>query len=466
MKKLIKFWHTLTPITQKIGLLILINIWINIGLYLIPNFLPLPDANAIYDKEITIHQTKQFLLFDDVKNDSWIPMQKAFDYVKVKHQTPLYDEIFFNQKVKFQYPSSSLLVFSFLNSIDSFLKVVGKSWFGILKDFSWICIVVMIYFVIKIFNLSFAENVEPSRNHTSKIDLITRNIFLVILSLTFYPVILAHNAGQIQVWINSLFAILFWCWMKEKKAISGVIAGIMCLIKPQYSIILVWAILRKQLNFTVAMSATILSGLSVSILIFGITDNINYLSVLSFISKHGEAYYPNQSINGLLNRLLFNGDNLNFDPHSFPPFNLFVYVGTIISSIAFISLALYPPKKSNEKGSITDMAIFVLTCTIASPVAWEHHYGILLPIYAFLLPCLLNKQIFGRLTIPYFCLSYLLATNYFAITRQLANVPFLNILQSYLFFGALMLLICLYTFRSAKINKDENAQFITHSIFP
>jgi alpha-1,2-mannosyltransferase len=463
MKKLLKFWHTLTPITQKIGLLILINILINIGLYLIPSFVHLPIADVIYDKETIIHQVKKFVLIQDSDNDSWKPMQKAFDYVKVKHETPLYDEIFFNRKVKFQYPSSSLLVFSFLKSIDGFIKATGQSWFGILKYVSWICIVVMIYFVIKIFNFSFAKNVEPSRNHINKIDLITRNILLVILGLTFYPVMLAHNAGQIQVWINTLFAVLFWCWLQEKKATSGVIAGIMCLIKPQYSIILIWAILRKQLSFVAAMSVTILSGLLVSILVFGITDNLNYLSVLSFISKHGEAYYPNQSINGLLNRLLFNGNSLTFDEHSFPPFNIFVYVGTVITSIAFLSLALYPPRKSKEKGSITDIAIFVLTCTIASPVAWEHHYGILLPIYAFLLPSLLKRQIFGKFTIPYLCLSYFFASNYFAIARQLANLKVLNILQSYLFFAALMVLICLYVLRSDKTNKDENLQFVTHT---
>jgi hypothetical protein len=26
------------------------------------------------------------------------------------------------------------------------------------------------------------------------------------------------------------------------------------------------------------------------------------------------------------------------------------------------------------------------------PIAWEHHYGILLPIFAYLLPCLLQKK--------------------------------------------------------------------------
>ena len=451
MKNLLKYWSGLTPLTQKIFLFTLINI-ILINLGLIVMFF------TSFDDTIGYH-IKLFLLFKQDHADSWRPMKHAFDYVHFEHHKPLYDEIFFDKKIKFQYPPTSLLIFYPVNIIYNFLKNTGISFFGVLKELSWLFVVVMIYFVIQIFNLSFTSNVEPSKNYGSQVDLVTRNTLIFCLALTFYPVIRAYSLGQIQAWINSLFAILFWCWMKEKKVISGVIAGTMCLIKPQYVIILLWGVLRKQLSFTLAMFTTVITGISVAILVFGIADNINYLSVLSFISKHGEAFYPNQSINGLLNRLLFNGDNLNFDSHSFPPFNPYVYAGTTISSIALISLALFPPKKANGQGSVTDLAIVGLTCTIASPVAWEHHYGVLIPIYAFLLPCLLKKKIFGRITIPYLCISYLLASNYFAVTQKLAYAKFnLNIIQSYLLFAGLMVLICLYLLRSAKINSEDNAQ--------
>jgi len=41
----------------------------------------------------------------------------------------------------------------------------------------------------------------------------------------------------------------------------------------------------------------------------------------------------------------------------------------------------------------------ILTCVMASPVAWEHHYGILMPFYAVLLPALVRRPVFGRATI-------------------------------------------------------------------
>ncbi len=84
---------------------------------------------------------------------------------------------------------------------------------------------------------------------------------------------------------------------------------------------------------------------------------------------------------------------------------------------------------------------------MASPVAWEHHYGILLPIYALLLPQLCQYRIWGVLTLPLLGLSYVLASNYFYIAKKFAALPLLNIVQSYLFFGALIVLLILYRLR-------------------
>src|SRR5262249_59589332 len=41
-------------------------------------------------------------------DDSWGIMSHSLEYAREPHTTPLYSEIFFNQKLKFQYPPSSL----------------------------------------------------------------------------------------------------------------------------------------------------------------------------------------------------------------------------------------------------------------------------------------------------------------------------------------------------------------------
>lgn len=458
MRNLTNYWRSLTPLTQNIGKITLVNFVI----LLINCVLILLFLTGWKDTEL--FPTLKFLLVRQ-GNDSWEPMSQAFNYIQEEHQKPLYSEIFFEKHTKFQYPPTSLLSFYFLQKIDTVLKGLGISWFSspnwfnILNFVSWIFVIVIGVFVIKIFDSSLHKNRYVNYlNHYSKFDLPIRYVFLCCLILIFYPVVKAYSLGQIQVWINSLFTIVFWCWMKERKGVSGVLLGVICLIKPQYSIIFLWGLLRKQWSFTLAFAITTITICLFSFSIFGVAEHINYLSVLSFISKHGEAFYANQSMNGLLNRLLFNGNNLNWQ-YSFPPFNPWVYIGTTITSLTLIGMALLPPKKANEKAGIIDFSIIALTCTIASPVAWEHHYGILLPIYAFLLPgILLNQKIFGRLTIPYLYTSYVLSSHYFAISKKLALTPLLNIAQSYLFIGGLMLLVCLYVLRRAKTNTNEYYQ--------
>jgi hypothetical protein len=312
-----------------------------------------------------------------------------------------------------------------------------------------------VLFAIKIFDETLAKstNTNLSSSSLSKADLITRYIILACLSISFYPLIKAYSLGQIQAWINCIFTVLFWCWMKDKKVISGILAGTLCLIKPQYALIGIWGILRRQWIFMLAFTATTLTCLLISISLFGLANHLNYLSVLSFISKHGEAYYHNHSVNGLLNRFFFNGEILVFQKNSFPPYNPWVYLGTTTSSIVLISVALLWPARTRSKASIIDFSIIALTATMASPIAWQHHYGILLAIYAFLLPYLLHKKTFGKFQILYLYLSYFLSSNLLYLTTKLAHAPFrLNIIQSYLLAAAFMVLALLYAV-SIRTNK-------------
>ena len=52
-------------------------------------------------------------------DDSWGIMAFALEYAQSPHTTPLYTEIFFNRKLKFQYPPSSLF------TIAAMLRLVG-----------------------------------------------------------------------------------------------------------------------------------------------------------------------------------------------------------------------------------------------------------------------------------------------------------------------------------------------------
>ncbi|MGB7088058.1 MAG: glycosyltransferase family 87 protein [Phormidesmis sp.] len=442
-KAAIDTWQQLTPLTQGLLILLVVN-----TLWVLPSALVALSDYFIFHlplkaRELPFYHLVQFFtLRQDL--DSWEPMWSAFEQLKAEPRMPLYAEIFFEQHTKFQYPLTSMLLFYALQAVLSpFNPSYPQALYSVLAVLSWLSFAILLIVSVKIFNISERQTAAPS---PGKFEQILRAVLLILLGLSFYPAIRAYSLGQIQAWINALFAVMLWCWMREQKQIAGILGGLICLVKPQYAVILLWGVLRRQWRFAVTFVSVTAAGWLVACGMFGIANNLDYLKVLSFISKRGEAYYPNQSVNGLMNRLLFNGSNLTWTADSFAPFNGWIYGCTLASSVLLLLFALRPPVKRSQ-GTALDFALVSLTATMASPIAWEHHYGILLPIYAVILPQLFQHRVWNALSLPLLALSYVLASHYFYIAKKLADTPILNLAQSYLFFGALIVLLSLYRLR-------------------
>lgn len=92
--------------------------------------------------------------------------------------------------------------------------------------------------------------------------------------------------------------------------------------------------------------AVIVAGVVVYAACFGFGDLSDYLRVLAYVGRHGEAFHANQSVNGLLNRLLVGPSP--FQPDRYPPSNPGVIAGTVLSSAAIILLALFGPAVGPE----------------------------------------------------------------------------------------------------------------------
>jgi hypothetical protein len=233
--------------------------------------------------------------------------------------------------------------------------------------------------------------------------------------------------------------------MTGKKAIAGGLIGLICLIKPQLGLFIIWGSLRKQWRFVIGILVIVGIFGIISLSVYGFANHLDYSRVLAFISKHGESYYPNQSVNGLLHRLLSNGPNIVGSAHHFAPYHRWVYAGTMVSSLFIIATALVWQRGQFYHAATLDFTIAALSFTMASPVAWEHHYSIMLPIFAVALPATLASNV-RRWGVVLLAVSFVLSSNFYPITLNLANTRF-NLLQSYLFFGAVILLFHLYRLR-------------------
>ncbi len=368
--------------------------------------------------------------------DSWDPMIAALDWLQRPHEGKLYQSIFFQQQIKFQYPPTSLLPLAAMRAAGvplspDLLNVVG-----------WVWIV-----VTALAMAGFAVVLAERSGVAAKGELLTRSLIggmAIIATLTFYPVMLAYTIGQVQTWINAIFIFACLAWVLERRVAAGMLIGAICLLKPQFGLFLIWGALRGNWPFLLGWGIVVVPASIVSVALFGLANNLDYFSVLQFLSSHGENYFHNQSVNGLLNRLLVPGDS-QVVPPVFPPYNFLVYFGTLSTSLALVAAALFLRGRSADKGGFLDFLTAALTFTIASPIAWEYHYGIALPVLAALLFALLllpREETRLGLWIA-LGLAYVLTANFLPITNLAADTSF-NVVQSYLLFAGLLTLWLLY----------------------
>jgi len=69
-----------------------------------------------------------------------------------------------------------------------------------------------------------------------------------------------------------------------------VLLGFFALVKPQYGLFMIWAVLRLQWGEVAGFLAVFVLGTIVSVAIFGWENNMQYFSVLSYLSMHGESF--------------------------------------------------------------------------------------------------------------------------------------------------------------------------------
>ncbi|WP_185878899.1 glycosyltransferase family 87 protein [Variovorax sp. MHTC-1] len=387
----------------------------------------------------------RFVLSSHNGDDSWMPMLRASAFLREHPDLPLYQSVFFGQHVKFQYPLTALLP---LDLPQRLLGLEPDSVVLIFKILSRLSLVAIAVVFLKLF-MGTVQGPAAVREPLQFPRVSTRTLLaLSLLSVAlFYPILRSEYHGQIQTAMTLAAGLALLAWQRGQPRMAGLMLALCCIIKPQWVIVILWALLRRQWRF--AWTATWVTGAFglLAIAVYGPRNVFDYVPVVSFLSRHGESYFINQSVNGLLHRLLFNGVNLQgaglvWSGTDFPPFHPIVYVATTVSSALLLGSALL--WKLGKRPSAVDLSLVMLSLTLASPIAWDHHYGVLLPIFAVLFPAAWRRQPWGVWTMPLMWIAFVLSSESFVgATNPLAGTTW-NVLQSYQLFGALMVLGLLY----------------------
>lgn len=378
------------------------------------------------------------MLHPSIRYDSWGPMLQALRVLHGPDRDALYQVLFFTGHVRFQYPPTSLV------SLD-LLAALGITSFRALNAIN--LVVYLLNAGAAGFLMWFLFGGRDRMVGRSSPGLHPGGMVAigVVAAFTFYPNVRADVLGQIQVWIDLLFTSAVIAWLLGRRLLTGILIGLACTIKPQFGLLLLWGLLWREWAFSGGILAALVPVAVVSLFRYGLKAFLDYLDVLAFLSRHGESFFANNSVNGILNGYISSNNSLYWDSLRFTPYDPVVYAGTAAASALVLAAVVYLPLSGRKtRPGIADFGVASICTVIGSPVAWEHHYGILLPFFGVMLKYLLDQPAGPRRGINLVCLgvSWILVANFIPFSNLFARTPF-SILQANLFFGAILLLVLL-----------------------
>ena len=400
---------------RKLLWFVLLNILVaNAGFKLIAHFVFHAGVDEMRGRYMDFLHFRQF-------TDSWGPMLGSVNYFLAHPNLPIYQAKLYDTLI---YPLTSILPLLWMKKAG----MTDMAVFRVLMYASWLAVCAVVGLQVAI-----AAKLAGSGPG----GLSWRGAVATAFGAFFFmPITLAFSLGQAQIFLDIFFTLLVFFWVQDKQRPAGVMMALLAMVKPQFGLLLLWAALRRRWNALASGVITLALGAAASIAAFGLRNNLDYLGVLSGLSRKAQSHYANQSMFGLLNRAIFNGENIPYHPYVYPPFVPWVYYLTLATTAVLVILALAYPWRERA-GSMADLGAIGIVCVIATPMAWEHHYGVMLPIFVWFWFGVYRRGIGNVLWLAtgwVLIADFLSPFNFFA--------PFLvaNVLQSYMYFGALLLL--------------------------
>jgi alpha-1,2-mannosyltransferase len=391
--------------------------------------------------------------------DSLNPMLEA--YRRQSNGASPYS-LFFEGKRKFQYPPSALLPLEFVpkrlvnETLQEWDSSPSSEWGGSALEhlYTWLlrcAVVATIALSVGVAHAALGQPSGPPGRVSRRVSLgLTAGV--IAAGLTFYPIPFAFKLGQMQLVLDALTAGALLCFLRGNKLLAGICIGLCCLIKPQFSLILVWALIRGERQMVAGLLGTVVPAVVVSCFRYGLSSYVDYLKVLSMLSRQAEAINSNQSLAGLLHRFVDPAAATYFIDaigSPLPPFRWGVYAASTIAAICIVLLAFaarVSKLRGNAERSI-DLSAVIVASTIASPVAWNHHYGALLPVFAAVLPAVLRPPGGSRLFTVMTAVAFLAIGVELSPADALFQSPWLALITSHIFFGGVLLLVVLVAAR-------------------
>ena len=302
--------------------------------------------------------------------DSWAPMRAAQSLLGTPAFDRLYETLFFERRTKFQYPPTSLLVPDLLDMLGlGSARVLNRMNAGFVLLNAVLSGVLADAVISRPLRLGGGRRMGVAAMGA-------------LSALAFFPITRGLQLGQIQVWLDLAFTAACVLLVQGRPFAAGALMGFASLIKPQFVPLVLVAALLRRWRFAAGFTLLAATLGALSLWRYGLHNHLGYLDVLGFISQHGESFYANNSVNGVMNRWLANGSNLTWTGGEFAPYHPVVHAVTAAAGAAFLALPfLLRPARADPAGVLLHVCLSAMCFVLASPVAWEHHFGVLTGVF-------------------------------------------------------------------------------------
>lgn len=238
-------------------------------------------------------------------SDSWTPIGNALRYLASNSAEGLYQTTYWHTDRQFIYSPLSVVFCRLTN----WPPVLDWSSTLSLNQFFWWFLGANVILIVMIFN-KFYQSVGVDAKSIGRNEQIALVCIPLVTIFLYFPLVNGYTRGNIHTWLTFLIILSLLLWLRGYRYGVGVCLGLVCIFKPTYAPILLWALLRREYSVIFGFLVILIPFGVASLIMFGFGVHWEYLDLTAYLSRRGEYSFGSSSVNSLLNRAIFNGPNL------------------------------------------------------------------------------------------------------------------------------------------------------------
>jgi Glycosyltransferase family 87 len=220
-------------------------------------------------------------------------------------------------------------------------------------------------------------------------------VFPVLLFALFPPTRSSLGLGQSDITIFFLMTLLLWAYTRDRRLIAGIAAGIATLTKLIPGLLILYWVWKREWQLAIYSLATAVAIVLATLPFVGLPVWIQFLTQVFPALSTGTAYANNQTLPGLINRLMLS-PRFSMGLQSAPDLPIVRVVTSVAEAIVLAITLWFTRGRLESRRSLRfalEFSAWLVAMLVISPIAWDHYFTWLLLPITVILAALLNSQI-------------------------------------------------------------------------